>query len=91
MTDAAAGDDGVDVLGAQHALLVIFVDGAFVGHEEAGADLHALGAQHEGRRNAAPVADAARGKDGDFYRVHHLGHKRHGGQVADVAAGFAAL
>ena len=41
--------------GGQHLVLVVLVDPALVGGEEAGASLHPLGAQHEGRGHAPAV------------------------------------
>ena len=65
-----------------------------------GADLHAGRPQREGRRDAPPVRDAARGDHGNLHRIHHLRHQREGaGLLRDIfgqehaamAAGFGAL
>ena len=91
MPAAAACDDGVGVLGGDHALFVRVGDGALVHREEAGARLHALGAQREGGGHAAPVGDAACGDHGDGHGVAYCGDERHRGQLADMAAGLGAL
>ena len=91
MAGRAAGDDGRDIGRLEHQLLVLIRNVAFIGREEHGAALHALGAQHERRRHAAAVRDTARRDDRDAQRIHHLRHERHGRQLADVAAALHAF
>ena len=67
------------------------MDGAFVGAEEPGAHLNAAGSQHEGRRHAPAVGNAAGGNHRQIGGIADLRHQHHGGQFAHMAAAFAAL
>ena len=61
--------------------------------DEPGADPHAVGAEREGGGEAPAVDDAAGGDDRDPVAdgVDDLGHERHRGDLAGVAAGLGAL
>ena len=91
MARPAPGDDGVGVLRGEDLLLVGVGDGALVHREEARAHLHALGAERERGRDAAPVGDAARADDRDGDRIGDRRQKGHRGELADVPARFRAL
>ncbi len=60
----AAGDDGVAVLGLEQGGFVVFVDGALLAHQQAGAHLHAAGTQCQRSGQLTAVGDAARRNDG---------------------------
>ena len=91
MAQAFAGRDGVDVFGLEDLVLVILVNGALLGDQEAGTALYTAGAQHQCRRDASAVGDAARRQNRDVDRIADLRNQGHGGQLADVAAGLTAL
>ena len=64
-------------LGNQNALLGAFVTQCFGGRIEAGSYQRSLCAEHERRRQAATVGDAASGQDRRRgYRVDHRGYQR---------------
>ena len=86
--DGAAGDHRITVLGLQHSLLVIGVDGALLAGKQTGAHLDAAG---KGRSRLTAVRDAAGRHHGNAYRIDDLGHQGHGGHLAHVAAGLRAL
>ena len=66
--------------------------GASLGGDEARAEVDADRAEHQRRRDAAPVEDAAGRHHRDRrYRVDHLRHQRHGADLPAIAAGLAAL
>ena len=91
MTGRTAGYNGRDIGRLEDQLLVLIRNIALVGCEEHGAALHALGAQHERRRHAAAVRDAAGRNDRDAQRIDHLRNQRHGRQLTDVAAALHAF
>ena len=91
MTGGPACDAGVDVPGLQHLLLIIRMHLALGGGHKTGAHLHALRAQHQGRRHASAVGDTACGDDRNAQCVYDLRNERHGGQLTDVAAAFHTL
>lgn len=100
----AREDDRAHVIveaGCPHRFLVRFrCTGLFAEHE-ARADPHGAGAEHQRGGEALPVVQPARGNDlhilarqGAFLPSAHLGHggdQDRGGDVAGVAAAFAAL
>jgi hypothetical protein len=68
--------------------------------QEAGADLHTVGAEHQRRGDAASVRDPAGGDDGYRHRVDHLRHQGHRADLSghirreehgSMATGFGAL
>ena len=60
--------------------------------KEARADQHAVGAEHQRRREAAPVRDAARRRDRNAARrIDDRRHQREGAARDAVAAGLGAL
>ena len=66
--------------------------GAFCGGEEAGTEVDADRAQHERRREAAPVENAAGGDHGDrSHGVNDLWDQCHGTDIAAITAGLSAL
>ncbi len=91
MAASATGNDGVGVLRGNDLFLVGLVDAAFVCGKEARSHLNAFSAQSNGGSEPAPIGDAACGDNGDGNRIAHRGNKRHGGKLADVTAGLAAL
>ena len=91
MAAGTAGDDGVAILRGKNLVLVGLGDAAFFGSQETGAHLHAFGTQGEGGQKTSSVGDSTRCDDGDGYRLAHGGNQRHGGELADMAAGFASF
>ena len=89
--DGAAGDHGVGVLGLEDGLLVVFVDGALLACQEAGAHLDAAGAQGEGCCGLTAVGNAAGCHHGNADGVDDLGHQGHGGHLTHVAAGLGSF
>src|SRR5215207_1934578 len=86
-------DDGVVLGGADQRLLVPGRRARLGRGDETRADPRAVGTQRERRRQPPPVEEPAGGDDRHPVadRVHHLGHERHRGHGAGVAAGFGAL
>ena len=84
--------DHVRRVGGQDPVLPLRIDRHLGAGEEPGADHHPLRAQREGCRQAAAVADAARGEDGHVTgQVDHLRHEDHGRDPPGIAAGLPAL
>src|SRR5918995_537371 len=86
-------DDGVVLGGADQRFLVPGRRARLGRGDETRADPHAVGTQRERRRQPPPVEEPAGGDDRHPVadRVHHLGHERHRGHGAGVAAGFGPL
>ena len=59
--DAAAGDDGVTVLGLEQGSFIVLMDGALLACQQAGAHLYAAGGIADGRQLAAALALGACG------------------------------
>ena len=89
---AVAHFDHVRRVGGQDPVLPLRIDRHLGAGKEPGPDHHPLCAQREGCRQAAAVADAARGEDGHVTgQVDHLRHEDHGRDPPGVAAGLPAL
>ncbi len=86
-----AGGNRRSIPGLHNLLLIVGVDDALGGADEAGAHLDAHRAQGQGGGQSSPVGKAAGGDHRDVHRVHDLGDERHGGHIADVPAGFHPL
>ena len=88
---SAARHHRVGIFRLQHAFLIRIGDAAFLNRKEAGAHLHALGAQRKRGRHATAVGDAARRDHGDAHGIAYARDERHSGELANVATGLAAL
>ena len=69
---AAAGHDGIAVLGLEQGGFVVGVDGALLACQQAGAHLHAAGAQSQSCCQLTAIGDAACRNDRNADRVHDI-------------------
>ena len=76
----------VNIPGSNDFLLVILMNNGLFCHHKTGPYLHRFRPQHPGRRKASAIPDAAGGNDRNLYRIHHLGHQCHGGQLTDMSS-----
>src|ERR687889_1872072 len=82
----------IATLGEHDALLGTFVTYGFSGRIEASSYQCSLGAEHERRRQAAPVGEAASGQHRRRrHRVDHRGYQRKRRAIRTVPAGFRPL
>ena len=91
MARCASGDDGVGVLRVDDLPLPCVAHRAFLDGEEARPALHALGAERQGGEQSSSVGDAACRDNGNGHGACDRGDERHGGELADVAAGLRPL
>ncbi len=79
-------------LGCGYRLLPLLGGGSFRRGDEPRAEIDPDRAQHQRRRDAAPVEDAPGGDDRDWrHGVDDLRHECHRADLAAIAAGLAAL
>ena len=67
------------------------MDGALLAHQQAGAHLSTAGPQRKSCCQLAAIGNAARRDNRDIDGIHYLGHQRHGGHLAHMAAALGAF
>ena len=91
MAQPLSGDHGTEVLGTHDLFLVDGMDIALFCCQEPGTQLHAAGAQHEGRSRSPALGNTAGSNNGQMGGISDQRNQNHGSQLTHMTAAFTAL